>query len=61
MDYIFDKPKIFKSNVMTHLLLDVQYLGLKDEWAPENFPLYQNIGLRMSGRLKLKRQINYAE
>ena len=57
----YDKPKIFKLNVKTHLLLDVQYLGLKDEWVPENFPLYQNIGLRMSGRLKLKRQINYAE
>ncbi len=57
----YDKSNVFKSNVKFHLLIDGQFQGAKDEWSPENFPLYQTIGLRKSDRLRAKKQINYAE
>ena len=42
--------KVFKNNVK-RMLLDLQELGDKDEWQPENFWLYSIKGLRSSDRL----------
>ena len=57
----YNKLNIFKSNVKSHLLIDAQSHGAKDEWIPENFPLYHTIGLRSSDRLRTKTRINYTE
>ncbi len=57
----YDNSTIFKSNIKCHLLVDIQFPGPKNEWIPQNFPLYQIMGLRSSARLKTKPRINYSE
>ncbi len=57
----YKNANIFKTNIKSHLLIDAQFRGAKDEWTPQNFPLYQITGLRISDRLKTKTQINYTE